>query len=196
MKTIGNLLMIFAMIAGINGMVSGQDGRASKADMKEQKEYEKFNRKEEKKRELERMSEITSQMVKLQRFVLEADYLGDKYGNMVSVSPSINFIMIDSLEGTVQFGNAFSIGYNGVGGETLDGKVTRYEYTMMGKKKDSYSIMMVFMSSLGTYDITFSVSPDGYADAVIRGSWSGQLKYHGKLVPLGLSKVYKGHTRY
>jgi len=177
-------------------MVSGQDGRASKADMKEQKEYEKFNRKEEKKRELERMSEITGQMVKLQRFVLEADYLGDKYGNMVSVSPSINFIMIDSLEGTVQFGNAFSIGYNGVGGETLDGKVTRYEYTMMGKKKDSYSIMMVFMSSLGTYDITFSVSPDGYADAVIRGSWSGQLKYHGKLVPLGLSKVYKGHTRY
>ena len=29
-------------------------------------------------------------------------------------------------------------------------------------------------------------------DASIRGNWSGQLKYHGKLVPLTLSRVYKG----
>jgi hypothetical protein len=100
--------------------------------------------------------------------------------------------MIDSLVGTVQFGDAQAIGYNGVGGVTVDGKVTKYEYKVIGKKEDSYSISLILMSSIGTYDITLMVNSQGYADAQIRGNWSGQLNYHGKLVPLTLSRVYKG----
>ena len=188
--------MILIMIAGISHTGSGQDNRASRDDIKEQREYEKQIRKEEKDKERKRMVEITKLMVEYQRFVLEADYLSDRYGNRVSVSPNINFIMIDSLDGTVQFGSAFSIGYNGVGGETFVGRITKYEYSMMGRRKDSYSIRMIFMSAIGIYDITLIVNPEGYADATIRGNWSGQLNYHGKLVPLSISRVYKGHPRY
>jgi len=151
-------------------------------------------RKEQRERELEQKSGITKKMVEIQRFVLEADNLSDKYGNRIMVSPNINFIMIDSLDGVLQFGSAFTVGYNGVGGQTLDGRITKYEYSMMGRNKDSYNIRMIFMSPIGTYDITMTVNPEGYADATIRGNWSGQLNYHGKLVPLGLSKVYKGHS--
>jgi len=196
MKTIMNIILISLMMTGISHIVSGQNDRASRADIREQREYEKQKRKEEREKELERMTVITKNMIGIQRFVLEADYLSDKYGTRVPVSPSINFIMIDSLDGTVQFGSAYSIGYNGVGGETLDGRITKYEYSMMGRRKDSYSVRMVFMSSIGTYDITMAVNPEGYADATIRGNWSGQLNYHGKFVPLGLSKVYKGHARF
>ncbi len=108
------------------------------------------------------------------------------------VTPTINFVLVDSVAGTVQFGSAQDIGYNGVGGLTVDGRITKYEYSVVGKKEDSYSIRLILMSSIGTYDITLMVNSQGYADASIRGNWSGQLNYHGKLVPLTLSRVYKG----
>ncbi|KPK87626.1 MAG: hypothetical protein AMS27_01830 [Bacteroides sp. SM23_62_1] len=189
-----NILSILLVLLFISCFVSGQDGRASRADIREHREYEKQMRKEQRERELEQKSGITKKMVEIQRFVLEADNLSDKYGNRIMVSPNINFIMIDSLDGVLQFGSAFTVGYNGVGGQTLDGRITKYEYSMMGRNKDSYNIRMIFMSPIGTYDITMTVNPEGYADATIRGNWSGQLNYHGKLVPLGLSKVYKGHS--
>ena len=102
--------------------------------------------------------------------------------------------MLDSLKGTIQLGSAMSVGYNGVGGATIDGRITKYEYTVMGKKEDSYSVMLTFMSPVGTYDITLMVTSQGYADASVRGNWSGQLNYHGKLVPLTLSRIFKGQA--
>ncbi len=189
-------IFLILLICGTIVIGYGQNDRASHADIREQRIYERQKRQEEKAAEREKRIVMTRKMVGIQRFVLEANYLSDKYGTRVPVSPTINFIMVDSLEGIIQFGSAYSTGYNGVGGETLEGRITKYEYTMMGRKKDSYSIRMIFMSPLGTYDITLAVNPEGYADATIRGNWSGQLNYHGRLIPLGLSKVYKGHARY
>jgi len=189
-----SVILIFTM-ANLNALFS-QDGKASKADINEQKAYEKQKKKDERELERQQNMEITSKMIKLQRFVLEADYLSNKYGNKTPVSPTINFIMVDSLNATIQVGSAYSIGYNGVGGETVNGRVTKYEYDFVGKKKDSYNISMNIISSVGIYDIHLQVNPEGHADATIRGNWSGQLNYYGNLVPLGVSKVYKGMSRY
>ncbi len=189
-------ILIIAILLGNISYVSSQDGRASKADIKEQRAYEKQKQKEAREKEREKNIEMTSQMVSLQRFVLEADYLSNKYGIRIPVSRNINFIMVDSLDATLQTGSAYSMGFNGVGGETVTGRVTKYDYGMTGRNKDTYSIRMVVLSSVGVYDITLLINPEGYADASLRGNWSGQLNYHGRLVPLGLSKVYTGHTRY
>jgi hypothetical protein len=180
-------LIAFVFILGVFSQEETQQ-LSQKEIRKMQKEQKKAARAAEE----ERMAEVTGFMVHQQQFALEADYLSDKYGQRVSVTPTINFVMIDSLVGTVQFGDAQAIGYNGVGGVTVDGKVTKYEYKVIGKKEDSYSISLILMSSIGTYDITLMVNSQGYADAQIRGNWSGQLNYHGKLVPLTLSRVYKG----
>lgn len=187
---------MFALILGNSNVITGQNDRASKADIKEQRAWEKQKQKEAREKEREQNIEMTSKMVKLQRFVLEADYLSNRYGSRVPVNRTINFVMVDSLNGILQVGSAYSLGYNGVGGETVTGRITKYEYQMTGRNKDTYSIMMVFMSPVGTYDISLMVNPEGYADASIRGNWSGQLNYHGRLVPLGVSRVYKGHTMY
>jgi hypothetical protein len=48
------------------------------------------------------------------------------------------------------------------------------------------------MTHIGTYDILLTISPDGNADATIGGSWNGKLSYHGYLVPIEKSKVFKG----
>lgn len=189
-------LIITTLIFGNMGFISGQDNRASKADIKEQRAFEKQKQQEAREIEREKNIEMTSQMVKLQRFVLEADYLSNKYGTRVPVSNNINFVLVDSTDAVLQTGSAYTIGFNGVGGETVSGHITKYEYGMTGKKKDSYSVRMVFLSPVGVYDITLMINPEGYADASIRGNWSGQLNYHGRLVPLGLSKVYTGQSRY
>ena len=187
MKPLMTFIIAFVFVLGAFSQEETQQ-----LSQKEIKKIQKEQKKAARAAEEERMAEVTRYMVHQQQFALEADYLSDKYGQRVSVTPTINFIMIDSLVGTVQFGDAMAIGYNGVGGVTVDGKVTKYEYSVIGKKEDSYSIRLILMSSIGTYDITLMVSSQGLADAQIRGNWSGQLNYHGKLVPLTLSRVYKG----
>ena len=187
MKTILTLLISFVLVLGAYSQEEVQQ-----LSKKELKNLQKEQKKADQTAEEERMAEVTNFMVHQQQFVLEADYLSDKYGQRAPVTPTINFVLVDSLVGTVQFGSAEQIGYNGVGGLTVDGRVTKYEYQFVGKKEDSYSIRMILMASIGTYDITLMVNSQGFADATIRGNWSGQLNYHGKLVPLTLSRVYKG----
>ncbi len=190
MKSIATLLLafIFAM-----GAFSQDEGRLTKSEIRK---LQREQRKQEQEAEKEQMVLLTRIMVEQHRFVLEADFLSDRIGTRVPVQSNINFIMIDSLEGVVQFGSAMSIGYNGVGGATIEGRITKYEYNMIGKNKDGYSLTIVFISTLGSYDITMMINADGYADATIRGNWSGALSYHGKLVPLKASKVYKGYSRF
>ncbi|MBW2217689.1 MAG: DUF4251 domain-containing protein, partial [Deltaproteobacteria bacterium] len=185
MKRATIYLLTIVLMLGIAFPVFSQSGKASKEDRKEQKEYEKEKRKEETEKEKAMKAELTKMMVNYQRFVLEADQLSDKYGQRVQVSPNINFIMIDSLEGTIQLGSAFNLGYNGVGGTTVDGRITKYIVNKTGRKKDAYSIQLIFMSAIGTYDISLLVGSEGHASATIRGNWSGQLSYHGQLIPLG-----------
>lgn len=190
------VLLIAILISGNINFISGQDQRASKADIKEQRAYERQKQREAREIEREKNMKMTTQMVEMHRFVLEADYLSNKYGIRVPVSRNINFIMVDSTDAILQTGSAFNVGFNGVGGETVSGRITKFDYGMTGRNKDSYSIRMVVLSPVGVYDITLMINPEGYADASIRGNWSGQLNYHGRLVPLGLSKVYTGQTRY
>jgi len=187
MKSLMSFLLAFVLVLGAFSQEETQQ-----LSKKELKRLQKEQRKTDQAAEAERMAELTRFMVEQQQFVLEADYLSDKYGQRVPVTPTINFVLIDSLVGTVQFGDAMAVGYNGVGGITVDGRVTKYEYSVIGKKKDSYSIRLILMSSIGTYDITLLINSQGYGDAQIRGNWSGQLNYHGKLVPLTLSRIYKG----
>jgi Na+-transporting methylmalonyl-CoA/oxaloacetate decarboxylase gamma subunit len=187
MKSLMTFLIAFVLVLGAFSQEETQQ-----LSPKEIKKLQKEQKNAARAAEEERMAEVTRYMVHQQQFALEADYLSDKYGQRVTVTPTINFVMIDSLVGTVQFGDALAVGYNGVGGVTVDGRITKYEYSVIGKKEDSYSIRLILMSSIGTYDITLMVNSQGYADAQIRGNWSGQLNYHGKLVPLTLSRVYKG----
>lgn len=190
MRSITTLLLAFILILEAGAQ---DDMRLTKSELRQLK-------REQRKAEQEALDEqraiMTKAMIEQQSFVLEAEYLSNKYGSRVSVQSTINFIMVDSTRGTVQFGSAWSAGYNGVGGATLEGHLSNYRYNMVGKKKDAYSIMMQFSSSVGTYDITLMVNSTGRADATVKGNWSGSLSYHGKLVPIQASRTYKGHPIY
>lgn len=164
------------------------------------KELKKIAREEKKARqhaEEEQMRELTALMLEYHRFVLEAEFVGDEKGNRIPVNSNINFIVVDSTNGTLQLGTPYGVGYNGVGGVTVEGRITKYDLKEIQRKKGkSYSLMIIIMTSLGTFDVTFQISDTGYTDATVRGNTMGQLRYSGKLVPTGMSRVYKGSTLY
>lgn len=174
--------------------VQAQEGsRLSKAEIRK---FQREQKKADLGAEAELAAELTRYMVNNQQFVLEADYLSDRYGNRIPVSSMINFIKVDSTEGVMQLGNAYSIGYNGVGGSTVEGRVSNYEAMRVGKKKDAWSVSMIMQTALGSYNINLMINAGGHADATIRSNWPGQINYHGDLVLINQSRTYKGSPSY
>lgn len=159
---------------------------------KEQRQLEKELKKEQQAAEKAEKAKVVDAMVLYQRFVLEANTLKDKRGNSIQVSSNINFISADSLAGVIQVGSNTYIGRNGVGGVTVDGSITEYKYSKH-EKSGSYNISYILRTPVGSYDVQLTAYPDGRADATVRSTtWGDQLKYSGYLVPIGISRVYKG----
>ena len=69
---------------------------------------------------------VAVQALKENKFVVEADRLIFKQGDVAYVNSNTNFIMVDGEKGTVQvaFNNTPFAGPNGIGGITVDGRVS------------------------------------------------------------------------
>ncbi len=159
---------------------------------REQKKLEKELKKEQQAEAAAQQSAIVDAMVQYQKFVLEANTLRDKRGNMLHVSSNINFIAADSLTGVIQVGSNTYIGANGVGGVTVEGTISKYQYTR-NERSGSYTVSYYLQSPLGSYDVRMTAFRDGRADADVSSTtWGGRLRYSGQLVPPGISRVYKG----
>ena len=188
MKSIGIILLVLMLFPVAYSQTEGA------VDRKTQRRMLSEERKKQREAELAEKSALVDLMVSQRKFVLEADYLSNQYGRRIMVNSTLNFIIVDSTEGTLQTASMSGVGgSNMMGGVTADGNITQYEVTK-AKKSQSYSVKMMIMTSLGIYDIFLSISPDGNASATIGGNWGGKLNYHGRLVPLGVSKVYKGRS--
>jgi hypothetical protein len=188
-KIIGILLLLLFPI------VSFAQEQQEVLDEKTLKEFQKEKQQAEKKEAEKKLKELVDSMIENRSFVLEANYISGKSGSQIPVNSNLNFISVDSTEAVIQLGSPWGIGLNGVGGITVDGNITKYKFLKDSTKRGtSYSITMYIMSSMGIYDILLWVSQSGSATATIRGTTSGQLNYTGSLVPLSLSKVYKGQS--
>jgi hypothetical protein len=162
-------------------------------DNKTAKKLSKKQRLEQKRVDEEATAKLVDWMVEQRRFVLEADYLSNKIGERINVNNTLNFLLIDSSKITIQLASNSGIGGpNGMGGITTDGMITSYEVKKIGKARNNYSLRVLTITGVGSYDIFFNISPNGLADATIGGSWSGKLNYHGRLVPINKSRVFKG----
>jgi hypothetical protein len=157
------------------------------------KKLTKAQKAEQKRIEAEETAKLVDWMVNNRKFVLEANQISNQTGERIQVSSRINFIAIDSNRITIQLANMSGVGgYNGMGGITADGTISQFKVGKIGKKNNGYTIQVLAMTSIGSYDIFFSVSPNSYADATIGGNWNGKLNYHGFLIPLQKSKIFKG----
>ncbi len=172
----------------VSGVVNAQSGGLTK---KEEKALLKEQKKKEQAEAMAAAYEFTGQMINTGHFVLEADMLFDKYGQSYQVQSNLNFIMLDSIHGVIQVGDAYSLGQNGVGGVTIEGDVTDYE-VKSDEKRHTYTASWEVRSPVGRYRVVLNASANGTADASISGSFSGRLRFSGNLVHPGKSRVFKG----
>jgi ABC-type microcin C transport system duplicated ATPase subunit YejF len=167
----------------------------NQVDSKTTKKLTKAQKMEQRRIEAEETAKLVDWMVENRQFVLEANYLSNQYGERQIVSSNINFIAVDSSKITIQLASLTGIGgANGMGGVTADGTISQFRVEKVGKDRKGYSIRIMAMTHIGSYDITFFITQGGNADATITGTTRGKLNYHGTLVPLAVSKVYKGMT--
>ena len=157
----------------------------------EKQRLTRAEKKELRKQEQENMQKLVAGLITNRTFVLEASYLITRYGAMIPVSSTINFISIDSTNATFQFGSANHFGQNGVGGVTIDGKISDW-IVKTRKKTGVYYIRATLSSAWGAFDINFDISPTGMADATITSNYGGILQYSGRILAPNESRIFKG----
>jgi len=167
---------------------------AQELSKQEKKKLEKELKKEQKSEEAAKRAEVVSAMAEYHKFVLEVNTLRDKRGNSLQVSSNINFIASDSITGVIQVGSNTYIGRNGVGGVTVEGSIADYKYSR-NEKNGTYIITYYLRTPVGSYDVRLTAYPDGRGDAEVSSTtWGDRLRYSGNLVPIGISRVFKGSS--
>ncbi len=161
-------------------------------------EKEKLSRKEKqeikKQQRMERDSLALlalSAAVESQRFVLEADQLQGKKGVSIQVMSDINFVLVDSSKAVFQLGSLHLIGINGVGGVTVEGRVSKYTCDKL-KKGNGYYIQMTVRSNVGVFDFNINAMPNTRSSATVTSSRRGRFTYLGRIVALPQTRIYKG----
>lgn len=135
------------------------------------------------------------QALKENRFVMEADKVVFKYGDVAFVNSNTNFVLVNGKEGTVQvaFNTPFA-GPNGIGGITVDGMVSgvKQKENKTGKMNYSFNVQgsaisaqVFILLSPGSNQATVNISPNFN---------SRTLTLYGKIVPLEESTIYKARA--
>ncbi len=147
--------------------------------------------KTEKAMRIEKEYKATEQLIDGSVFVLSADFLSNQSGYRVISNPLLNFIKVDSSEAVIQTGRNSGLGYNGVGGLTLQGKITEWIVKKDSSHK-SFMIRMSISSALGYYQVFMNVNASGKAVATLSGNYSGKLVFEGSLIPLDKARTFEG----
>lgn len=162
-------------------------------------EPEKELTREQKKELQERLDSLlfceAEQAIQEKAFMLEADRIIFKYGQTAYVASNTNFVSVNGEEAVVQV--AFNIpvsGPNGIGGVTVEGKVTNYEV-----KKDKKQNIRVSMNVMGTgisarVDISLPHGGNNASVDITPNFNSNRMSLSGTLLPIEKSNVYKGRS--
>jgi hypothetical protein len=173
-------LLIISLLL-ISSAIYAQDNAKNK-----ESKAEKASRIETEYRATEKLIDSTS-------FVLTADFLSNRRGYRRLVVPMLNFIEVDSSQAIIQTGNSSGMGYNGVGGLTISGKITKWNVSKDTVHK-TFMIRMSVSSALGFYDVFMNVNSTGKTTATLTGTTRGEIIFEGNLCPLKQSGTFEGSS--
>lgn len=184
MRTIRNfritlLSAIMCMAAGIVNAQDTTDKEAKKAEQK-QKKAEQF---------AENLTAIKS-AVNDSTFVIEANTLRGRHTFSQFVMPSTNFIKVNGKQAVIQTANSSAIGYNGLGGITIDGNIRKYE---VFEEEHGVRVLIQLSSfATGFSTINVSVNASGHATASLSTGYGGYITYSGDFYSLDDSAAFEG----
>lgn len=186
MKTLKLKLLTFLSVIGLVGISlnswSQQTTGLSRQDLKEVK-----------KGQLAANFVVLDSMLNSRSFVLQANILENKYGDMVNVVPNLNFIQVTGSTGVLQTGSVSGTGFNGVGGVTAEGKLSSWSISK-NTKRMTLNVQFSLITNVGNYDVSMMVTPDNVATATIRGLGPGSLTWDGHIESPDNSRVFKGRN--
>jgi len=184
------LIVCLMLITGITGAYNSVYAREKKEERKARKEAEKYM--------LTANYYAQDTILNLREFVLEADYLQGRYGQLIPVSSKINFVKVLGEKGTIQTGNPLYVGSygNGLGGDTAEGNISNYKVSGNPKSLTHRISFDLITSGLGTYNIVINVMADNTASATITNATSMRLTWKGELVALFNANIFKGMDTY
>lgn len=132
------------------------------------------------------------EMLKGQQFVLEANLIYDRRGLNTPVNPATNFIAVngDRVVLQVAFEQLVFFRGNGLGGFTLEGRVSDYEINELDKS--TILRIQTFGPGLSGTQIWLYVSSNGNTRAEIRNISGRRFGLQGPLKTPEESRVFKG----
>lgn len=183
-------VIVLLMLVYSFGMIIQSNAQSAKEERKQAKAEKKAAKMEKDSIANERLKLIVLSRV----FVLEANTLYARTGQSFMLNSSINFVGFDGKNSTIQLAFDQLVGWNGVGGITLDGTIAKMEI-IDNKKGLGFSINVSVKQKVGgAVTMILRVSTDGSARVEMSGTFGEKLTYQGKIVPLSESLVYKGTT--
>ncbi|MCB0505242.1 MAG: DUF4251 domain-containing protein [Cyclobacteriaceae bacterium] len=165
-------------------------------EQREAKKKEKAEKKQAQQEEAQKNNERLLALVATKAFVLEANTLYDKRGQSYFLNSSINFVGFDGTNSTIQLAFNGLVGWNGIGGVTLDGTIAKMEVNENNKGLGFTINVTVRQKVRGAVTMIFRVSSDGSARVDMSGSYGDRLSFQGNIVSLDDTRVYKGTTLY
>lgn len=154
----------------------------------------KKEKKELKKKMLQEQKEALLNMLESKQWIIEAHTVFDRYNQSYQLNPTINFVGIKGKEATIQLGFDGLIGWNGVGGVTVDGEVTSYEINQ-GKGNSGTTVNLRFKGrASSSANINITINASGQATARVNGDFGGRITFSGAIKSLDESSVYKGQS--
>ena len=160
----------------------------------EEKKLSKKERKELRQQQQAEQKQAILYLLNSKEWVIEAHTVFDRYNQSYQLNPTINFVGIKGEEGALQLGFSGLIGWNGVGGVTIDGKVTKYE-VKEGKSNSSPSVNLRFQGrGVGSASINVTINTSGQATARVTGDFGERITFSGMIKSLAESTVYKGQS--
>jgi len=138
---------------------------------------------------------IQEQWVQDTVFVLEAQRVNNKIGEVFQLNSTINFVYVNKGKATIQLGFDQLIGWNGVGGITISGRITKYQIDKENKSKPIF-IRMSIQSSTGMKDITIWISSNGNGEAQVVDMRGNRIQFSGDIVSIDETRTFKGTELY
>jgi hypothetical protein len=183
MKKIAIIMMLLLTMGSVSAQKTSTNN-LTKSELKEKK-------KAEKEAMLQKQFETNYQMLCDTSFALKAEFLTFK-ADRNSVNGNINFVWVDTAGCVVQLASGNSVGYNGLGGITIKGKIVKYKFSKNDKQRSCFLNMLV--DSRGSaYSVIIDIPAEGYASASVSLNY-GPVIYEGPFLPVKEANACKGTT--
>jgi len=162
---------------------------------REQRKLEKQNKKEARQaKDLTELKEV-NKLVEDTSFVFVASMLYGSRGSLIQVDPSVNFLGVNHGKAVYQFAFNGLVGWNGVGGATFEGNITKYDFKASDNLNKASNLSMNFHARgiAGSPYVTMTFF-GSKATVEIQFNTGERIRLDGFIKSVKEAGVYKGQS--